>query len=111
MNSEEKRILKELVNLGTPQSPAMFINSISQRNGRAVQTLLLKRYVETTPVKKYGQMHDFYRPTEKGIARSNGAFKWFWYNIRGDTRNIIVSSITALIITFLTLIIEKTFTK
>ncbi len=111
MNEEETRILKELVKHGTPQSPAMFVNSIAQRNERVVETLLVKGYVETTPVKKYGQMFDFYRPTEKGIAKSKGRFKWLWYNIRGDTRNIIVSSMTALVVTFLAMMIERVFSK
>ena len=111
MNTEEKRILKELVVCGRPQSPSEFVNGISRRNERAIQTLMIHKYIETTPVEKFGKMYDFYRPTEKGIAKSHGGFKWLWYNIREDTRNIFVSSITALLITLLTIMIEKLLTK
>ena len=111
MNTEEKRILKELIVLGASQSPSSFVNGIARGNEQAIQTLMIEKYIETTPVKKFGEMHDFYRPTKKGIAKSNGGLKWFWYNIRGDTRIIIVSSLTALITTFLTIVIEKFLTN
>lgn len=111
MNIEEKRILKELVVCGKPQSPSEFINGISRRNEQAVQTLMIHKYIETIPVEKFGKMYDFYRSTEKGIAKSNGGVKWFWYNIHEDTRSILVSSITALLITLFTIMIEKLLTK
>jgi ABC-type bacteriocin/lantibiotic exporter with double-glycine peptidase domain len=106
MNTEEKRILKTLVEQGTPQSPSEFVNGISRRNERAIQVLMIGKYIETTPVKKFGEIYDFYRPTEKGIAKSKNQFKWFWYNFRSDIRNILVAFITALITTMLTLILN-----
>jgi hypothetical protein len=111
MNTEEKRILKELIALGTPQSPSSFINGIAHKNEHAIQTLMIEKHIETIPVEKFEKMYDFYRPTKRGIAKSKGGLVWFWYNIHGDIRNIVISSITALIITFLTLMIEKNFFK
>ena len=110
MTQDEKRILQTLVDRGEPQSPADFVNGISQRNHRAVQNLVVKGYVETTPVVVHNNTYDFYRPTEKGMATCDVWYKKIWYYVHGDIRSIIVSSVTALITTVIALLLA-TYSK
>lgn len=117
MNSDEKRILKALVeHPGGELSPADFVNGIAKRNERAVQNLKSKGYVDTTPhqhrdlLNNYYDVH-FYHATHKGIMYFDPWYKKVLHAIKDDIRTVLVSLITATVTTIVTIVITNLLSK
>lgn len=54
---------------------------------------------------------NFYRITEKGLVATQSLPKRFWYSVRGDVKSVIVSVITAFLVTLLTLFLTGMFSN
>ncbi|MDE2019278.1 MAG: hypothetical protein KGJ13_02935 [Patescibacteria group bacterium] len=115
MNTNEKRILKELVE--APQgelSPAHFVNGIAKQDQRAVRHLQSRGYIATTPRQHRdisGSYYDipFYYATDKGFAEFYPWYEKLWFAIKSDLRIIIISAITSAITSLITIILTKVF--
>lgn len=106
MTKEEREILRKLATHREGLiSPADFINTIANRNGRAVQNLIVKGYVETAPATRLGSTYDFYRATEKGLMEFAPLLSKLWFYFSGDLRTITVSIVTALLTSVVFLIL------
>lgn len=112
MTKNEKRILKAVVDRGGLLSPADLINGIAQRDRRSVENLVVKGYIEEVPQDMHGirgntYTLNFYRATEKGLLVFAPWYKRFWFSVKGDVRTVLISAITAVIITLITIFLER----
>lgn len=112
MTENEKRILKAVVDRGGLLSPADLINGIAQRDRRSVENLVVKGYIEEVPQGMHG-LHgntytlNFYRATEKGLLIFAPWYTRVWRGVKGDVRTVLISAITAVVITLITIFLEK----
>lgn len=117
MTENEKKILKTVVEHREGLlSPAILINSIAQKDTRSVENLVATGYLEEVPSEHPGlnggyYIINFYRATEKALMRFAPWYKRLWFNVRGDIRIVLISTITALITTLITMLIDKYLAK
>lgn len=82
MKREEKDILKKVAghNKGL-LSPAEMINGVANRNEKILHRLISKKFIEEVVTQINHRTYNFYRITEKGIARSN-LFRWISFKFK-----------------------------
>jgi len=106
MLKQEKDILKKTVDARQGLlSPMEFINGICQRDEKSAHSLIATGFIEEVPHKVHDRDYIFYRATKKGRAVFYPLHKKAWHAIKSDIRTVIVSVITALLVTFLTLLL------
>lgn len=106
MNSVEKEVLRKVVESGEGLlSPAIFINSICNRDKKTAHSLISSGYIEEVPNIINGQDYIFYRATIKGRSVFYPFCKRFLFLFKDDIRTIVVAMVT----TIVTLIISNLF--
>ena len=113
MSAKEKEILSQAVERGGLLSPADLISGIAQGDRKSVENLVAKGYLEEVAqaidTVKMGSAKsvNFYRVSAKGLMVFEPWHVRFWELIRGDTRTIIVSIITAILVTLIAICMES----
>jgi hypothetical protein len=114
MKKEEKEALQNIYNSSSGLlSQSELINCLPNRDTKISHSLITCGYVEETirRIKSNQIEATFYRLTEKGQNIFKPFHKRLWFSIKGDVRTVVVSVITALLITFLTLWLTGQFTN
>ena len=115
MTNQEKKILKAVVDRGGLLSPADLINGIAKHDRRAVENLVVKKYLKEVPQDVPGitlgstYSLNFYRPTEKALLIFSPWIIKMWHAMRSDIKTIIISAITAFITSLVTIFVGKFF--
>ncbi|MEK7084131.1 MAG: hypothetical protein AAB932_02780 [Patescibacteria group bacterium] len=80
MKKIENEILKKLAehNKGA-LSPAEMINGIANRDEKTVHRLISKKYIEEVATEVNNHTYNFYRITEKGLAKTSW-WRWIWFH-------------------------------
>ena len=107
MTREWKSVLKKAIDGKEGLiSPASMINSHANSKQEIVQRLVTLGYLEMVPEETNGRAINFYRVTENGFSVFYPLHKKFWHHHKSDIRNILVSSITAIVVTMVTLLLK-----
>lgn len=115
MNKKEKEILTAIVK--DPRgllSPSDFINGLAKNNRRSVENLVIGGYVAEVQEHKtnllgdkvINNVYNFYRATEKGVARISPFHRRWWFSLKNQTAlwvgiSSIVIGIVGLVISVL----------
>ena len=115
MNKEEKSFLKEMVDCpsGLLSHDDLFRILGKSKNGKTIQRLIGSGYIDEVhqSFPRAGGQIDItcYRVSEKGLSVFLPWYKKSWRLVRGDVRTVLVSVITAVIISLLTIYITNLF--
>lgn len=111
MTEEERTMLKKVADYPNGLiSPADFFNNIGGHNSdKTLHKLISERYIEEVPHRLREKDYIFYRVSEKGHHVFYPKYKKILLSLSGDARTIVVSVITAVIVTILTIYITKIF--
>ncbi len=111
MNNIERNILEKAKSSNEGLLSPATLNSMANQDKRSVENLVARGYLENVPVDKtnlHGGTYtlQFFRVTEKGLNVFEPWYEKLWFMMKGDIRTIIISVITAVIVTILTLLIN-----
>ena len=77
-------------------SPAEYLNMVSSRKNKSSHSLITKGYVEEVPTQVNGEVHNFYRLTDKANLYFLPFWKKSYIYIRKDIRTVLVAIIAAI---------------
>ena len=110
MSKREKEVLKKILDIPRGLlSQSELINCLPDHDTRVSHSLITSGYIEEVKrIEKANKIEiTYYRLTEKGRMLFEPLHKRLWFLVKGDVRTIIVSIITALVITTITILITN----
>ena len=100
MNKHEKEILKKVVDYKHgPVSSVDMVQKIAGGDSGILEKFMSAGYLsERSRIDGSGGTVFHYRVSEKGLLELLPLYKKFWFNVKSDFRNIVVSAITAVVV-------------